>query len=193
MKLSFAEAALGSLDALSGVDSACLFILEDERPLRGLAGLLDWRLCGGLSRILMEGRFVGASGDALLFPARGPVPVNRIFSFGVGRRSGLTSGAFALAVRHGCQALTRAGVKEVALQLPPLDGVEELERARTFLAEGATSFKGSRMILFGDARALAKAFSEAARSMKGLEVDREPLPVPGRAPSAPVSKVARAG
>lgn len=175
MRLSFAEAGLAGLDALQGVEAACLFVFEDERPLRGLAGYVDWRLCGELSRILQAGRFVGADGDALLFPVRSGLSPERVYCFGAGKRGDFTRGALALTARRACQALSKAGVKQVATELPALQNNDEQERARTFLAEGATSFKGERVILFGDAKVLARNFGDAASSMKGLEVDREPL------------------
>lgn len=190
MRLSFADEGLAAIDAVSGLDSACLFVFEDERPLRGLAGYVDWRLCGGLSRILKEGRFVGASGDALLFPSAGRIPSYRIFCFGAGPRAGFSKGAFSLLVRRAGQALSKAGVKSVALALPAPEGVDAVELARVFLADGATAFKGERMVLFGDARALLKGFREAGGSMKGLEIDREPLGA-SSLPAGP--KAAKAG
>lgn len=193
MRLSFAEAGLASLDALTGVEAACLFVFEDERPLRGLAGYVDWRLCGGLSKILREGRFVGAAGDALLFPVFGRVPPGKLFCFGAGARQGHSAGAFALNARRAGQALSKAGVRSFAVALPPVEGADEVERAKIFLNEGAGAFKGERIVVFGEARALAKAFGEAGSTMKGLEIDRDPLPVPGRHAAAPAPKAARAG
>lgn len=195
MRLSFAEACLPSLDALAGVEALCLFVFEDERPLRGLAGLADWRLCGGLSRILMEGRFVGEPGDALLFPVWGRLGPSKVFCFGAGRRKGHGKQAFGDSVRRACEAMSKAGVKSFATFLPPLEGAGgEAERARVFLAEGAVAFKGERVVLFGEARGLCSAFRDVAGSMKGLDVDHDPLPVPGRHLGAPATgKAAKAG
>src|SRR6266446_3210351 len=39
-----------------------------ERPLTGLAGLVDWRLSGRLSRLIRAGLVIGAAGEALLTP-----------------------------------------------------------------------------------------------------------------------------
>ncbi|HEY3452223.1 MAG TPA: M17 family peptidase N-terminal domain-containing protein [Myxococcales bacterium] len=190
MRLSFADAALATLDALSGVEAACLFVFEDERPLRGLAGFVDWRLCGALSRILTEGKFVGAPGDALLFPVWGRLGPAKLFCFGAGRRRGQGRDAFGATVKRACEAMSKAGVKSFATFLPPLEGAGEVDRARAFLAEGAASFKGERIVLFGDARALCSAFRDAAGSMKGLEIDHDPLPVPGRHAGAPAASKA---
>jgi hypothetical protein len=188
VRLSFADASLASLDAVTGLDAVCFVVFADERPLRGLAGYADWRLCGALSRILIEGRFVGESNDALLFPVWGRLPQGRVFCFGAGKKAEFTRGAFALIARRICHAVGRAGAKAVGLQLPAVEGLNELERAKAFLAEGAASFKGERLVLFGDGRALNKAFLEAGSSMKGLEIDRDPLAT-SKPPSTPALKV----
>lgn len=193
MRLSFADAGLAPLDALSGVEAACLFVFEDERPLRGLAGYVDWRLCGGLSRILSEGKFVGAPGDALLFPVFGRLGTAKLFCFGAGRKRGQPRDAFGKTLRAACEAMTKAGVKSFATFLPPLEGAGDADRAKAFLVEGAASFKGERIVLFGDARALCAAFHEAAGTMKGLELDKDPLPAPGRHAGAPATGKAKAG
>ena len=58
---------LEALDPLP-VDTVCLFVSEDERPLGGAAGFVDWRLCGQLSRLLVDGFFKGTRGESLLLP-----------------------------------------------------------------------------------------------------------------------------
>ena len=66
--VSFLASDLGKWDAAENVpETLVLPFFVDERPLRGAAGLCDWRLCGRLSRMLQSarvGRQVGR-GDAL--------------------------------------------------------------------------------------------------------------------------------
>ncbi len=60
---------------------------EDERPLRGAAGLCDWRLCGRLSRLLgadREARLRGALGERLLLPTGPRLPWRRLLLYGLG-------------------------------------------------------------------------------------------------------------
>ncbi len=176
MRISFAEATLASLDSLEGVEATCLFVFEDERPLRSAAGHVDWRLCGSLSRILLEGRFVGAQGDALLFPVPGRLAAGeRLFCYGAGRRGGFGKSGFEALCRKACQALSLAGTRSFAVELPQVEGMDEVARAKAFLAEGAPHFKGERIVLLGDSRALAKAFQQAGGDMKGLTIDKDPL------------------
>lgn len=185
MRLSFADSSLATIDRLEGLDSACFFVFEDERPVRGAAGLVDWRLCGALSRVLIEGRFVGAMGDALLFPSLSRVPPQRLFCFGAGPREALSREVFGDLVRRACEAMTLAGALAFATELPSIGAADESERARIFLGQGAAQFKGDRIVLLGEARALARAFREAAAQMKGLTIDEEPLLFPSPAGAPP--------
>ncbi len=175
MRISFAEAGLSALDSLDGFDSICLFVFEDERPLRGLAGYVDWRLCGALSRVLQNGWFEGAFNDALLLPAQARLPATRIFCYGAGKRSALDAARLSELLRKSCDAMALAGAKSFATELPATANLGDEQRAELFVREGAPRLKSERLLLLGDARALVKAFGQAAGSMKGLQVDKEPL------------------
>ena len=54
------------LDA--GGEALILTFFADERPLRGAAGLCDFRLCGRISRLLASGKVGGAWGETTLYP-----------------------------------------------------------------------------------------------------------------------------
>jgi hypothetical protein len=66
------------------VETLAVPIPEDERPLRGNAGFVDWRLGGELSRQLQSGFVSGRPGEALLLPAQRPFAAARILLFGLG-------------------------------------------------------------------------------------------------------------
>ena len=111
-------ATLDSLDGLRDVDSACLLIVEDERPIKGASGLFDWRLCGEVSRALQSGFFAGATSERLLIPSQGRVPVERVFVMGLGPAAGVSLVAFEHSVRMARDVLAKAGAKSVAFALP---------------------------------------------------------------------------
>ena len=67
--IEVAELGLPALDVLD-VDALAVFV-GPERPLQGLAGFADWRLCGALSRAIRGGLFDAAPDDALLLPSGG--------------------------------------------------------------------------------------------------------------------------
>src|SRR5215831_20221550 len=77
---------LDALDPLP-VDTVCLFVTEDERPLGGAAGYADWRLCGQLSRLLVDGFLEGSRGESLLLPSAGRMGPGRVVILGVGPQS----------------------------------------------------------------------------------------------------------
>jgi hypothetical protein len=66
------------------VDLLAVGFYEDERPLRGRAGQVDWRLCGALSRLIRAGRTRGARGDAVLMPAGDGLFAARVLALGLG-------------------------------------------------------------------------------------------------------------
>jgi len=189
MRLSFATVGLAVLDALPDIDAACLFVFEDERPLRGIAGYLDWRLCGHISRLAMEGRLLGESGEALLFPVRGQASLKRVFCFGAGRRLAFTREALQRLARKACRALGDARAKGFVAEAPAVEGADELESARVFASEGAALFRGERIVLLGDGPALARVFKSAS-PIAGVQFDREPLATGDKAPAR---RAARAG
>jgi len=126
---------LDALDALSGIEAICCFVLEDDRPLSGAPGYLDWRLCGGLSKILSSGFFVGAPGDKLLVPSDTRVPAHRIFAVGLGQSAAVTALGVEHALGQAAAMLTKAQVESVALAFPSLP--EAVAAARDELIDRA--------------------------------------------------------
>jgi len=91
LQVSFLAAELTRWDQLEGAqipEALVLPFFSDERPLRGAAGLVDWRLCGRLSRMLKAGRVRGALGEATLYPPPSTptrrIPFPRLVLFGLG-------------------------------------------------------------------------------------------------------------
>lgn len=71
-------------------DLAVVAVTADERPFRGGAGRVDWRLCSLLSELTLEGHITGTLGEAVLLPGTGRLAVGRILVIGAGPRGGLT-------------------------------------------------------------------------------------------------------
>src|SRR5919109_1227653 len=90
-------------------DAVVVGFFEDVRPLKGLAGRLDWLLCGSLSRLLIENRLRGSLGDVALLTARGKIPAQKIFMVGLGPRSGFSLPALKSAARTAAASVERAG------------------------------------------------------------------------------------
>ena len=120
MKPQQLTSGLDSLDALTGIEAVCCFVVEDERPLSGAPGFLDWRLCGGLSKILGSGFFVGAPGDKLLLPTDARIPATRVFAVGLGRAAGVSALGLEHALSQAASMLSKAKVDSVVLAFPVL-------------------------------------------------------------------------
>jgi hypothetical protein len=58
---------------------------QDERPLRGSSGWMDWRLNGMLSRFLIEKRLTGDWQETTLIPSQRRVLPRMILLLGLGR------------------------------------------------------------------------------------------------------------
>jgi hypothetical protein len=164
-RLEVCDLSLASLDALD-VDSLAAFV-GAERPLTGLAALVDWRLAGAVSRAILAGTVTPEHGEALLLPAAGRLRAARVFLFGLDDPSPRSA---ALAVRHACEALRRAGGRSVALGLPPAHPAPAMARAWLEAAEGAGF---ARQVLLGDVRTLPVVLEGVARDLGiGIEVAR---------------------
>ena len=83
MDVRFALPGLAQLDRLH-CDAVLLPLFADERPLSGALGLLDWRLCGFISRLVVQGRLDGHRGETTLLPGRPRVPFDKVVLFGLG-------------------------------------------------------------------------------------------------------------
>ena len=114
--ISIAAANLKTLDSDKAADLVSV-LFEDERPLRGIPGLADWRLCGMISRFLQQGHLTGMLGERALVPGLGRIPAQRLFLFGGGPRAGYAQ-SLPQIVDAIPQVLKAAGSTSVALALP---------------------------------------------------------------------------
>jgi len=145
--------SLEALDPLP-VDTLCLFVTQDERPLPGAAGFVDWRLCGQLSRLLLDGFFEGTRGESLLLPSGGRLGAGRVVVLGVGPGGeSLHAGVLRSSLAQAADVLNRARVDSVALELPGRAALPLEDRTAAFQEAFLPSFRGSRVMLLGDAPA----------------------------------------
>lgn len=155
MGVEYLDASFDALDTLE-VETLALFLLTDARPLRGAAGIVDWRLCGELSRALQSGGLTGKLGERLLMPTNGRIGAKRLLVFGAGPRGS----ALLLGELTRCLAVARkAGASDLAVELPENVSAETAEQA-------IRGFDGRRIVLVGAPAALRERLGSGERSSK---------------------------
>ncbi len=121
-------------------DALVVGFFEDVRPLKGLAGQLDWLLCGTLSRLLIEKKLKGSMGEVALLTSQGKLPAAKIFLVGLGTRAGFSVSVLRSAARTAAASVAGAGVARAAMEyFHPHDAPDDggLPALRDGLAEGA--------------------------------------------------------
>jgi cytosol aminopeptidase family protein len=99
-------------------DCLVLPVFRDDRPLRGAAGLADWRLCGKLSRLIRSQKATAEPGETLLLPPGRRLRFQRILWFGLGDAKGYNDDRFLRDLAWIRDVVSRAGAKDWALQAP---------------------------------------------------------------------------
>jgi len=116
---------------------------EDTRPLKGIAGELDWLLCGALSSLVLTGKLRGSLGDVALVTSQGKVPAQKIFLVGMGPRAGLTQTTLRSAARTAAASAVGAGVRSAAIEYFPSSDIPQ-DGAVTALNQGLNEGAGGR-------------------------------------------------
>jgi hypothetical protein len=117
VELRFLAPELRHLEEASAEVCACS-IWSDERPMRGFAGLLDWRLGGRLSALLQSGFMRGDLGETLLVPGKPQVPFEKVLVVGLGPRGAFADATFRRAILHIARALEGMRVRRAVIELP---------------------------------------------------------------------------
>ncbi|MBA3395148.1 MAG: hypothetical protein H0T89_21045 [Deltaproteobacteria bacterium] len=99
-------------------DCLVLPVFKDDRPLRGAAGLADWRLCGRLSRLVRTDRASAEAGETVMLPPGRRLRFARILWFGLGDAKGYTDDRFRKDVGWIFDVIRKAGVTDWAMQMP---------------------------------------------------------------------------
>jgi cytosol aminopeptidase family protein len=126
---------LARWDQTPGGDLMLVPVWSDVRPLRGAAGLVDWRLNGHLSNRLREERFRGTRGERLLLPTR-RLTWRTILALGLGPRAEFDDDRFREALDTAFKVVRGLGLPTMALALPGREiGKLEPDRAATLFRE----------------------------------------------------------
>ena len=99
-------------------DCLVLPVFKDDRPLRGAAGLADWRMCGRLSRLVKANRASAEAGESILLPPGRRLRFARILWFGLGDAKGYNDDRFRSDLDWIFGVVAKANVTDWAMQPP---------------------------------------------------------------------------
>ncbi len=117
MDLRFTTPDLAALDRI-GTEILVCGLAQDERPPRGVTGLVDWRLAGRLSRLVQRGFATGALGEVVLVPGKPKLPFDKVLLFGLGARQSFDESTFRSVVDHILSALLDLRARTAVVELP---------------------------------------------------------------------------
>jgi len=117
VELRFVAPDLHRLDDTPAEVIACT-MWSDERPMRGLVGLLDWRLAGRVSKLAREKFTRGDVGDVLCVQGRPRLPYEKVIVIGAGERAKFDEDAFRAAVGTLLRTLEGLHVQRAVVELP---------------------------------------------------------------------------
>ena len=88
IEVAWLARSLAALDEAceAGADALIAGYCVEDRPLTGVAALVDWRAGGWLSELRRDELLLGEFGDRTLLPTRPALPIAPMVLFGLGHR-----------------------------------------------------------------------------------------------------------
>jgi len=123
VELRVRAASLDELDRLAG-ETLAVGLFAEDRPPRGLAGLVDWRLNGLLSDWLVDGRFTPGGDAPLLFAGSPRLGIGRLLVVPLGRRADCGPSQVPRICERFADLLARAGTARIAAEVPAVAAPE---------------------------------------------------------------------
>ncbi len=99
-------------------DVVALTFFEDERPLRGVAGLADWRMNGALSRLILNETLSGKEGESLLISTDGRILSPRLLLFGLGESKAFDGKRFQGLLSRFVGSIAKLKFRRFAITIP---------------------------------------------------------------------------
>src|ERR1700741_4365170 len=117
MDVRFVAPDWENLDALRS-EAILTPFFSDERPLAGVLGLIDWRMCGFVSRMVVRGDVRGGRGEPVVGPLTPRFTVDKLFLFGLGPESDFDDAVMRDTTERMFDVLAQAQVRATAIVLP---------------------------------------------------------------------------
>lgn len=143
-----------NLDELDRMDRDLLVLtfFSDEKPLQGLNSLVDWRMNGRLSRLLMDSTILGQTGEKILLNTNRKIQAKRLLVYGLGQRSHFDNSAFIQSCKHLLSIIKGLKAESWAMNVPGTSnrGSEYfLERSAILMKEIRGQYAGNVSLFIG--------------------------------------------
>lgn len=96
-----------------------LLFFKDERPLKGASGLIDWRMNGQISRLIIDGHISGEKGESTLIVPNRRVRGGKILMIGLGDSSRFNGNDLFETAADITRQLLNIAVKDFVMAPPP--------------------------------------------------------------------------
>lgn len=103
-----------------------LWHFSDEKPLKGIAGLLDWRLDAKISRLIISGRIQGVWDEKVMLGAIEELPGKEVIIVGLGLIKEFDESRMRDAGRIMADTALRLNRETICMALPG-SGIEDLD------------------------------------------------------------------
>lgn len=106
-------------------ESVVVLYFSDKKILDGPAAILDWRLDGQLTRMLLNGDIQGKAGEHVMLQNNGKLNSDWVLFVGGGKWGGLCEETHAALIRHMVSVASQAGFKNISLAFMPHEDINE--------------------------------------------------------------------
>jgi hypothetical protein len=96
-----------------------MFFFQDERPLKGAAGLVDWKMNGALSSLIIKEISSGVSGESTLVLPGKRINSQKILLFGLGDSKDCSTDALKDTTTQLVEQLIKINCRDFCLAVPP--------------------------------------------------------------------------
>lgn len=114
MKLGVSRKGIDRIKA----EVAVLPFFQDERPLKGGAGQIDWRMNGAISELILKKVMIGELGESVLIVPNRRVDCEKILMVGLGISSACTEETLQSTARQIVEQMARINVSDFSLYVP---------------------------------------------------------------------------
>ena len=104
----------------------CLWHFSDEKPLKGINGLVDWRLDAGISQLIMSGKIQGSWGEKVMLGAMDVLDEKELLIIGLGQRDEFEQSRMQEAGRLLARTALNLKIPSVCMSLPG-SGMKDLD------------------------------------------------------------------